>query len=88
MDTDNDKEDMEEEDDDNGGEGGGSRKSAFRTARTPFLRTLSTLGKWSLADVLVVCVLIAVLASRTGCRFCYNMFRRSTRTRSMIAPCS
>jgi len=31
------------------------------TARSPFLRTLSTLGKWSLADVLVVCILIAVL---------------------------
>lgn len=29
--------------------------------RTPFLRTLSTLGKWSLADVFVVCILIAVL---------------------------
>ena len=29
--------------------------------RSPFLRALSTLGKWSLADVLVVCVLIAVL---------------------------
>lgn len=29
--------------------------------RSPFLRTLSTLGKWSLADVLVVCILIAVL---------------------------
>jgi len=32
-----------------------------RTLRSPFLRTLSTLGKWSLADVLVVCILIAVL---------------------------
>ena len=31
------------------------------TIRSPFLRTLSTLGKWSLADVLVVCILIAVL---------------------------
>lgn len=31
------------------------------TARSPFLRTLSVLGKWSLADVLVVCILIAVL---------------------------
>ena len=31
------------------------------TVRSPFLRTLSTLGKWSLADVLVVCILIAVL---------------------------
>eukprot|EP00804_Cyclotella_cryptica_P010989 CCRYP_016696-RA/>CCRYP_016696-RA protein AED:0.24 eAED:0.24 QI:216/1/1/1/0.8/0.66/6/786/860 len=31
------------------------------TARSPFLRTLSILGKWSLADVLVVCILIAVL---------------------------
>mmetsp|Transcript_11699 Transcript_11699/g.17918 ORF Transcript_11699/g.17918 Transcript_11699/m.17918 type:complete len:850 (+) Transcript_11699:140-2689(+) len=29
--------------------------------RSPFLRVLSTLGKWSLADVLVVCILIAVL---------------------------
>ena len=29
--------------------------------RSPFLRALSTLGKWSLADVLVVCILIAVL---------------------------
>ena len=29
--------------------------------RSPFLRILSTLGKWSLADVLVVCILIAVL---------------------------
>lgn len=29
--------------------------------RSPFLRTLSTLGKWSLADILVVCILIAVL---------------------------
>eukprot|EP00571_Detonula_confervacea_P008943 CAMPEP_0172328038 /NCGR_PEP_ID=MMETSP1058-20130122/60141_1 /TAXON_ID=83371 /ORGANISM="Detonula confervacea, Strain CCMP 353" /LENGTH=995 /DNA_ID=CAMNT_0013045135 /DNA_START=204 /DNA_END=3191 /DNA_ORIENTATION=- len=32
-----------------------------QTLRYPFLRTLSTLGKWSLADVLVVCILIAVL---------------------------
>lgn len=31
------------------------------TFRSPFLRILSTLGKWSLADVLVVCILIAVL---------------------------
>lgn len=31
------------------------------TARSPFLRTLSIFGKWSLADVLVVCILIAVL---------------------------
>ncbi|KAL7439906.1 hypothetical protein ACHAXH_006959, partial [Discostella pseudostelligera] len=31
------------------------------TYRSPFLRILSTLGKWSLADVLVVCILIAVL---------------------------
>lgn len=29
--------------------------------RSPFLRALSTLGKWSLADILVVCILIAVL---------------------------
>mmetsp|Transcript_4556 Transcript_4556/g.10219 ORF Transcript_4556/g.10219 Transcript_4556/m.10219 type:complete len:858 (+) Transcript_4556:626-3199(+) len=29
--------------------------------RSPFLRILSSLGKWSLADVLVVCILIAVL---------------------------
>ncbi len=29
--------------------------------RSPFLRILSTLGKWSMADVLVVCILIAVL---------------------------
>jgi len=29
--------------------------------RSGFLRLLSTLGKWSLADVLVVCILIAVL---------------------------
>ena len=29
--------------------------------RSPFLRVLSTLGKWSLADILVVCILIAVL---------------------------
>ncbi|KAL7528950.1 hypothetical protein ACHAXR_002715, partial [Thalassiosira sp. AJA248-18] len=31
------------------------------TVRSPFLRGLSSLGKWSLADVLVVCILIAVL---------------------------
>lgn len=31
------------------------------TTRSPFLRTLSIFGKWSLADVLVVCILIAVL---------------------------
>lgn len=29
--------------------------------RSPFLRILSIFGKWSLADVLVVCILIAVL---------------------------
>jgi hypothetical protein len=59
-----------------GGDGGGSsassgprcglccsdgRRHESRTMRSPFLRTLSTLGKWSLADVLVVCILIAVL---------------------------
>ena len=38
---------------------GHSHKS--HTARSTFLRTLSIFGKWSLADVLVVCVLIAVL---------------------------
>ncbi|KAL3800054.1 hypothetical protein ACHAW5_003702 [Stephanodiscus triporus] len=37
------------------------RRRESRTLRSPFLRTLSTLGKWSLADVLVVCILIAVL---------------------------
>jgi len=52
--------------------GGGPKKSCSlccsnghthqtSTIRSPFLRTLSTLGKWSLADVLVVCILIAVL---------------------------
>lgn len=38
----------------------GDRK-ACTTARSSFLRFLSVFGKWSLADVLVVCILIAVL---------------------------
>jgi len=40
-----------------------SNGHAHRTTnvRSGVLRTLSTLGKWSLADVLVVCILIAVL---------------------------
>jgi hypothetical protein len=37
------------------------RSHGTQSHRSPFLRTLSTLGKWSLADVLVVCILIAVL---------------------------
>ena len=37
------------------------RSHGTHTLRSPCLRTLSTLGKWSLADVLVVCILIAVL---------------------------
>ncbi|KAL7545704.1 hypothetical protein ACHAWF_009055, partial [Thalassiosira exigua] len=37
------------------------RNHRTHNSRSPFLRTLSTLGKWSLADVLVVCILIAVL---------------------------
>lgn len=32
-----------------------------QSTRSPLLRTLSIFGKWSLADVLVVCILIAVL---------------------------
>jgi hypothetical protein len=37
------------------------RMHKTHTFRSPFLRILSTLGKWSMADVLVVCILIAVL---------------------------
>jgi len=36
--------------------------SSNPTRRTKFLRLLNTLGKWSLADVLVVCVMVGVLS--------------------------
>ena len=39
----------------------GHRHYRSHSHRSPFLRALSALGKWSLADVLVVCILIAVL---------------------------
>lgn len=59
-----------EEEDDHDGKRSGCENSICctngklyqcRTIRSPFLRTLSIFGKWSLADVLVVCILIAVL---------------------------
>eukprot|EP00956_Cyclotella_meneghiniana_P038528 scaffold155585_cov23-Cyclotella_meneghiniana.AAC.2 len=37
------------------------RHKSTTSRRSPILRTLSIFGKWSLADVLVVCILIAVL---------------------------
>ena len=39
----------------------GYHRHQSTTNRSPVLRILSVFGKWSLADVLVVCILIAVL---------------------------
>jgi hypothetical protein len=38
-----------------------NNNNSARTRRKRALHTLSTLGKWSLADVLVVCVMVGVL---------------------------